>query len=448
MSGDAAAPLLERGLPLLDRIGSAARPGEVVLGWLRAESSDFVRFNHGRVRQAGSVERALLELRLVRDARQATLQFVLSGHEATDADRLGAALTELRGLLADSQPDPWLALCEQPREQITRLAPALPPREALCDTVCAAAGDADLVGFYAGGALACGFASSLGHRLWHEASPWFFDHSVQVGGDRAVKATLSWPAWDAQALAAGIARARRDAAILARPVRTLPPGGYRAWLSPTAMAELIGMLNWGGFSAAALRSGHSPLTGLAEGGQRFSPMVSLADDLAAGGLPRFQSEGFARPDRLPLVQAGAWSGSLVSPRSAREFGLTGTGADAAETAQALSLAGGDLPEADALRRLGTGLAVSNFWYLNWSDRAAARITGMTRFATLWVEDGEPVAPVAVMRFDDSLYRLLGSELEALSQVPARLPDTQTYDHRSFGLSLTPGALVSRLSFTL
>ena len=130
MSAASSAPLLERGLPLFDRIGSAARPGEVVLGWLRAESSDFVRFNHGRVRQAGTVERALLELRLVRDARQATLQFVLSGHEATDADRLGAALAELRGLLADSQPDPWLSLCEQPREQITRLDPALPPREA------------------------------------------------------------------------------------------------------------------------------------------------------------------------------------------------------------------------------------------------------------------------------------------------------------------------------
>ena len=42
-----------------------------------------------------------------------------------------------------------------------------------------------------------------------------------------------------------------------------------------------------------------------------------------------------------------------------------------------------------------------------------RLTGMTRFATFWVEHGQIVAPVEAMRFDDSLYRLLGSELERL-----------------------------------
>ena len=80
----------------------------------------------------------------------------------------------------------------------------------------------------------------------------------------------------------------------------------------------------------------------------------------------------------------------------------------------LSVSGGDLATRDALEALDTGLAVGNLWYLNYSDRPACRMTGMTRFATFWVETGKVVAPVNVLRFDDTLYRMLGSKLEALT----------------------------------
>ncbi len=43
---------------------------------------------------------------------------------------------------------------------------------------------------------------------------------------------------------------------------------------------------------------------------------------------------------------------------------------------------------------------------------------MTRFATFWVEGGRIVAPVNVMRWDDTLYRMLGENLEALTDQPA------------------------------
>ncbi len=450
MSGLPEAPgLLEaRFAPALDRIRDAARAGEVATGWLRAESSDFVRFNRGRLRQAGSVEKASVVVRLLRDGRQASLTLTLAGEARTDAARLDAAFTRLREVLAQSDPDPWLAISKEPACSRT-VVPGRPPEpDALCDTVLAAAGGADLVGLYAGGPLACGYASSLGHRHWHESQPWFLDFSICGEADKAVKRSVAPGAWVPADLAEVIAQARREAAILARPPKVLAPGEYRAWLAPAALGALIGMLNWGGFSAAALRSGHSPLARLADGSARLDPAVSLADDLAGGGLPRFQADGFPRPARQPLVSAGRHAGMLVSPRTAREYGLPDTGAGPDESADALAMAPGALPPAQALQRLGTGVAVSDLWYLNWSDRAAARLTGMTRFATLWVENGEPVAPLAVMRFDDSLFRLLGEALEALSTTCERLPDTQTYDARSFGLSTVPGALIGRLRFTL
>ena len=78
-----------------------------------------------------------------------------------------------------------------------------------------------------------------------------------------------------------------------------------------------------------------------------------------------------------------------------------------------------------LAALGTGLYIGNLWYLNYSDRPAGRMTGMTRFATFWVEGGRIVAPVTPLRFDDTLYRMLGREphrLHALARAPAQHVD--------------------------
>jgi predicted Zn-dependent protease len=110
---------------------------------------------------------------------------------------------------------------------------------------------------------------------------------------------------------------------------------------------------------------------------------------------------------------------------------------------------GQLSDDASLARLGTGVLLSNLWYLNFSDREACRITGMTRFACLWVEDGEPVAPIEAMRFDDSLYRVLGEPgLEALGDRAHRMPNLDTWEGRATGGMLAPSALVGALRFAL
>jgi predicted Zn-dependent protease len=114
----------------------------------------------------------------------------------------------------------------------------------------------------------------------------------------------------------------------------------------------------------------------------------------------------------------------------------------------MDLAPGALAESDVLKALGTGLYISNLWYLNFSDRPAGRITGMTRFATFWVENGSIVAPVTPMRFDDSVYRILGESLVDFTRERELLPDTSTYVERQTGSARLPGALLSALRFTL
>jgi len=76
------------------------------------------------------------------------------------------------------------------------------------------------------------------------------------------------------------------------------------------------------------------------------------------------------------------------------------------------------------------------------------MTGMTRFATFWVEDGRIVAPIDVLRFDDTIYRLLGSNLEALTAETELLLDAGTYQSRKLTSLRLPGALVGEMAFTL
>jgi predicted Zn-dependent protease len=214
------------------------------------------------------------------------------------------------------------------------------------------------------------------------------------------------------------------------------------------MDELLWMLNWGGVSAKAQRTRQSTIQDLVEGRAALSEQVSLREDLAGGLAPAFDDVGFTRPQAVELIRHGRHAGSLVSPRTAQEYGIDSNGATDDEAMQAMALAPGPLPREQALRALDTGVYVSNLHYLNWSDRAAARITGMTRFATYWVERGEIVAPLAVMRFDDSLYRLLGAELEALDDEADWILNNGTYGGRAIETSRVPGALLRQLRLTL
>ncbi|MEZ4406906.1 MAG: metallopeptidase TldD-related protein [Polyangiales bacterium] len=67
---------------------------------------------------------------------------------------------------------------------------------------------------------------------------------------------------------------------------------------------------------------------------------------------------------------------------------------------------------------------------------------MTRFGTFWVENGEVVAPMDVMRFDDTIFRVLGDRLEGLTQERELILNSQTYRERAVDCARLPGALVS------
>jgi len=433
-------------LELADRLCAELGADEALLLELAAERSDFVRFNHARVRQAGSVEQRFLSVRLVRARRQATAGIVLAGNGG-DLAHARATLARLRDAVALLPEDPWLLVNEQPESTDAAHRGRLAPGEDVVRQVVGAARGRDLVGIYAGGTIYRGLASSYGQRNWHEVDCFNLDWSLYLRGDKAVKTGYAGFDWDAAALEVKVEGAAAELALLALPPRTIAPGEYRAYLAPRALEALMGLLCWGGFSARARATRQSPLMRM-EHGETLSPKVTLIENTAEGVGPCFQHDGFVKPPQVTLVAEGRPGEPLVSPRSAREYDLPTNAAGAHESPEALDMSPGDLAPGEALRALDTGLAIGNLWYLNYSDRAAGRITGMTRFATFWVESGRIVAPVEPMRFDDSVYRMLGRNLVDLTERRELLLDAGTYGERSTGSVRLPGALLGALRLTL
>jgi predicted Zn-dependent protease len=428
-------------------IAAGLAPGERYAANYAGEATDFVRLNRGKVRQAGSVEQHALSIRLVAGARHAEHTLALGGGPDEDRDAIGAAVAQLRSLVAIVDDDPHLLVPDSVRDSRRESGSTLPAAEEAVDDILAAAHGLDLVGFYASGPVWRAHANSEGQRNWHSASTFNLQWSLYDRADKAVKSSYAGFAWDPRALAARMDVARADLAVVARPSRALAPGRYRAYLAPAALEEIAGLLGWGAFSARALETRQSALTRM-RAGERLSPMVSIDEDTVGGVAPGFQEDGFTRPDRVPLVRAGELVGSLVSPRTAREFALDANGANGAESPESFSMAGGTLAADEALAALDTGLAIANLWYTNYSDRPACRITGMTRFATFWVERGRVVAPVDVLRFDDSLFRMLGPNLEALTRETELALSADSYGSRQLSGARLPGALLRELAFTL
>ena len=425
----------------------ALRTGEMHTLTFAAEATDFVRMNRGKVRQPGHVDQRDVTLRLVRSARHASHRLSLSGDLRQDEARLVDAMHGMREALATLPEDPHLLLPQVVESSRSDRSATLPAAAAMVDTVLAAAKGHDLVGMLASGPVYRGFADSRGQRNWHATTAFNLQWSLHHRADKAVRASYSGFAWSDDDVRGRVARTIDELALITRPAKVLSPGKYRAFLRPAAMQEIVELLQWDAFSARALETKQSPLARM-RGDARLDPRVDVREDIAHGVAPRFQADGFTRPPEVPLISDGMLVGALVSPRTAREFGLATNGANSGESPEALSIASGELATRDALAALDTGLAVANLWYLNYSDRPACRMTGMTRFATFWVEHGEIVAPVDVMRFDDTLFRMLGTYLEALTRERDMLLEANTYGERVLGSATLPGALLRELNFTL
>ncbi len=437
---------------LSDALFSKLQSDEQLLLGFAGEDSDFVRLNHNRIRQAGSVAQRSLSLDLIKGKRHAQASIELAGEQELDMEQLDITLKKLREQRELLPEDPYLVFAEEINNTEYHHDNKTINSQDAVEQIVQAAGDMDLVGLFANGTQYAGFANSMGQRNWHSSANFNFDWSCYLAkdmagrSDRAVKSNYAGFDWQTDRLVAKMENIKQQLSILSRPSRTLAPGSYRAYLAPSAVNEIISMMSWGGFGLKSHRTKSTPLLQMVEQDRTLDASISLREYHARGLAPMFTDSGFIKPDHVQLIKDGRYQDCLVDSRSAMEYDKV-TNVDY-EYPGSLELAAGALNSEDILKELDTGLYINNLWYLNFSDRSACQMTGMTRFACFWVEKGEIQAPVDVMRFDDSIYKLFGTNLLGLTQEREMILDPGTYGERSNHSIELPGLLVSALRLTL
>ena len=416
---------------------------------LSSESSQFTRFNSAKVRQTGYVHDGSIQLTLMANQRSSFRQFTFTGNWEIDWELVSTALQELRDELTLLPIDPYLVLPSG--NNISReinIGKLLTP-EILVPSILETVTNLDFTGMYAGGIVIRGYGDSSGQKHWFVTDSFNLDYSLFMASGQAVKGTFAGSEWNEAAYLAKINDGKQQLEMLSRPVKELPKGQYKTYFAPAAVANLLGMLSWGAISEASIQQGNSALAALSRQEKQLSSKFTLKENFQSGLVPRFNNLGEMAAPELTLIEKGILINSLVNSRTAKEYHKPANGANGSETLRSPEINPGSLIFEEILPSLDTGLYVSNLHYLNWSDRPSGRITGMTRYACFWVENGEIIAPIANLRFDESLYRFWSAEnLIDLTNFQEFIPEVGTYESRQLGGSLVPGMLVKNFTYTL
>lgn len=424
------------------------RHEETVTLSLVAEQSQFTRFNRAKVRQTGGVRDGELVLTLMAGDRTTFYEVSVTGDFDTDRPTVQNALDALRQDIVHLPADPYLV---RPAGNATshdhHQGQLLPADETVADILPVVSG-LDFAGLYAGGVSIRAYADSVGQSHWFCTDSFTLDYSLFTEDGKAVKDTFAGDRWDQHAYVQKLEESKLQLERLARPTKSIAKGQYRTYLAPAAVAELISMFSWGGVSEAALQRGGSALGLMRNGEKSLSSQFNLKENFVHGLVPRFNDLGEVAPMELSIIEKGQLVNTLISSRTAKEYGKVANGAGSWEGLRSPEVLPGTLAHDDILRALDTGLYLSNLHYLNWSDRPNGRITGMTRYACFWVENGQLVAPIENLRFDESLYRFFGDALIHLTDFQEFIPEVGTYGSRELGGMWVPGALVEGFTYTL
>jgi len=412
------------------------------------ENSQFIRFNNAAVRQTGLVDDADLGLKFISNGRTCSAGFTISGDFDLDLKRGLDEINRMRKESSEIPEDPFLVMpTDSGSSHEVKGADGLPFEDSV-DAILPAVSGVDFVGILANGRMYRGSANNLGQKHWFETESFCLDYSLVTPNHQMVKGCYAGSKWNQDDYERYVKRSREKLVLMDRKPVKVGTGEYKTWFEAAAVADFLGMFSWNGISEASLRQGCSGFGRMRHDDARLSEKFSVIEDFSPGLCPKFNSNGEISPDKISLIENGQLINTLVSSRSAKEYGVDSNYAESGEYMRSPRMEVGKLNQDDVIREIEKGLYLSNIHYLNWSDNAGGRITGLTRYACFWVEGGEIVAPIETMRFDDSFYQFFGNNLLNVEDKLTVVPEVGTYGQRSLGATRCPGILVDSFALTL
>ena len=433
---------------LSESLFSELNSGENLILSFDGEKSQFIRFNHAKVRQTGLVDDADLGLKFILNNRSVHGGFTVSGNFDIDVARGQSEIVRMRLEAQEIPEDPFVVFPENAGSSHDIKSSKSLVFENAIDAILPAMSGMDFVGIWANGKMFRGNANNLGQKHWFETDSFSLDYSLVTPEHQMVKGSFAGNNWDQNEYESYVNKSREKLSLMERKPVKIDTGNYRTWFESAAVSDFLGMFSWNGISEASLRQGCSGFGRMRHDDIRLSPKFSVIEDFSPGFCPKFNSNGEVSAEKLSLIEKGELKNTLVSSRSAKEYGVESNSAESGEYLRSPNMAVGSLNQNDVVAEIGKGLYLSNIHYLNWSDNAGGRITGLTRYACFWVENGEIVAPIETMRFDESFYNFFGERLLEVEDKSSVNPEVETYGGRSLGATTCPGILVDDFALTL
>ena len=438
---------------ICNQVFSCLNNNEQLTIYLEGENSQYFRFNDSKLRQSGIIEDYVVTISLFSGKKSLQAATTVSSDITSSVSNLKNEINALRDPLS-LIPENELTSFPDNFESIELIKSGnLPPRSEILDALMDIITKDYLTGVWTSGKIFRACSTSEGTNHWFEKDSFIFDFSLIDKKENMVKVLFPGKTWDKKKFITAFQEASHKLKLMNKPKMELKPGKYRVWFEPNAVADFIGMFNWNGVSESAFRNGSSCLLKMRNSDQKLSHLFSLNESFTSEATASFNSKGEISSN-VSIINKGELKNTLVNTKTALEYGLSSNFAEEAnswgmgEYMRSPQMEAGDIKKEDSLSRLGTGIYISNIHYLNWSDTLGGRITGLTRYACYWVEDGKLISPIKTMRFDDSFYNFFGSNLEGVGKEILARPVIETYDGRNPGETTCPGILVNDFELTL
>ena len=416
---------------------------------LSGENSLYTRLNNGAIRQITGIDQGFINISFINVDKSTDITIPFAKDLECDRRVILSALKKCRKECQELPEDPYIVRpLNNGQSKENFQAKTNHGQEIVTDTIKAVGNKMDFCGIIVNGSLVRANNNSKGQKHWFSNESFLIDYSIYTDKQKAVKGMYADRDWVYDKWQSNLEESAKQLSLFSRKDKKLKPGKYRCYLSPQAIADFIGILSWGAVSMRFMKVDECAFKKLANKEAALSNLFSLEENFELGMAPKFNAYGEVSKNHIPIIKNGKLKNMLTNSRTAKEYNLTSNNANISESLRSPSISAGSLDKKDVLKELGTGIFISNVHYLNWSNMLNGRITGMTRYACFWVENGQIQAPIADMRFDDSLYNFFGKNLVNLTSFRELFPDTSTYVQRSTGAVYCPGILVNDFSFTL
>jgi Predicted Zn-dependent proteases and their inactivated homologs len=201
--------------------------------------------------------------------------------------------------------------------------------------------------------------------------------------------------------------------------RDAEPGKWTVILEPLALMEILEFLNMVGFSGKSAVDKISPLTDKV-GRKIFSENVTILDDPLnpRGFVSPFDFEG-NKKGLTVVVDRGVFKNFAHDSITAKKMGTETNACAVPFTNHPMFLnlyfRGGNKDYRKMVEETDKGLIITRFWYVNLVEPQSLTLTGMTRDGVFIVEDGKIVGSMKNMRFNESIFNILGKVLEVSNE---------------------------------